>query len=95
MIEMPAIAATSGRTHAASTEAPQAQGFGDLLTKLATDAKGALETAERVSVAGLRGEASTREVVEATMRAEQSLQTVLAVRDKAFNAIQDILKTAI
>ena len=41
-----------------------------------------LEQAEQLSVKALQGEADTREVVDAVMSAEQSLQAAVAIRDK-------------
>jgi flagellar hook-basal body complex protein FliE len=54
-----------------------------------------LRTAEAVSVAGIKGTASTQEVVETVMAAEQSLQAAIAVRDKIVAAYLEISRMAI
>ena len=41
------------------------------------------------------GKANTREVVDAVMQAEQSLQTAIAFRDKIVNAYLEITKMQI
>jgi flagellar hook-basal body complex protein FliE len=48
---------------------------------------GNLRQAEQLSLAGLQGKADTREVVDAVMSAEQSLQTAIAIRDKVVRPI--------
>ena len=54
-----------------------------------------LRRAEAVSIAGIRGTASTQEVVEKIMAAEQSLQAAIAVRDKVVSAYTEISRMAI
>ena len=54
-----------------------------------------LKSSEQMSVAGIQGSATTQSVVESVMSAQESLQTALAVRDKAVNAFQDISRMAI
>jgi flagellar hook-basal body complex protein FliE len=43
----------------------------------------------------LRGEADTREVVDAVMSAEQSLQAAIAIRDRIINAYLEVSRMAI
>ncbi|AYC99651.1 flagellar hook-basal body complex protein FliE [Neorhizobium sp. NCHU2750] len=65
---------------------------------LADAAKGALDTVkngEAMSFAGIQGKASTREVVDAVMDANRTLQTAIAVRDKVVSAFLDITKMQI
>ena len=70
---------------------------GDLLHGLtmASQAAGDLKQAEQTSFDGLMGKANTREVVDAVMQAEQSLQTAIAFRDKIVNAYLEITKMQI
>ena len=69
--------------------------FSSMLSSLAHDAGASLAQAEKTSVDAIHGLTSSRELVDSLMKAEQTLQTVLAVRDKAVSAIQDITKMAI
>jgi flagellar hook-basal body complex protein FliE len=47
------------------------------------------------SIAGIQGKASTQQVVEAVMSAEQSLQTAVAIRDKVVAAYLELSRMAI
>ena len=51
--------------------------------------------AEQVSVKALQGDADAREVVDAVMSAEQSLQAAVAIRDKIVSAYLEISRMAI
>ena len=48
-----------------------------------------------MSVQGIQGEADTREVVDAVMSAEQSLQAAIAIRDKIVSAYLEVSRMAI
>lgn len=69
--------------------------FGDLLAAAADHTFGSLQHAEQMSVRALQGDADTREVVDAVMSAEQSLQAAIAIRDKIVSAYLDISRMAI
>ncbi|MBC2771744.1 flagellar hook-basal body complex protein FliE [Rhizobium sp. AQ_MP] len=69
--------------------------FLSALSNIATDAANNLKQAEQTSFDGLMGKANTREVVDAVMQAEQSLQTAIAFRDKIVNAYLEITKMQI
>lgn len=80
---------------AATPAAPQSQSFASVLGDMATDAIGAMKKAEGASLDGIRGQANTREVVDAVMNAEQSLQTAIAIRDKVVTAYLEIARMQI
>ena len=67
-------------------------GFGAVLTNVATGAVNTLKNAERMSFAGIKGTATTREVVDAVMQAQQTLQTAIAIRDKVVSAFLDVTR---
>jgi flagellar hook-basal body complex protein FliE len=54
-----------------------------------------LKTAEATSISALDGKASVQQVVESVVAAEQSLHTVLAVRDKVVSAYQSVAQMPI
>lgn len=54
-----------------------------------------LREAEAVSIAGIRGMASTQDVVEAVVKAEQGLQAAIAIRDKIVSAYMEISRMSI
>lgn len=69
--------------------------FSQVLSSLASSAASTVKTGEAVSLAGMQGKASTQEVVSAVMEAEQTLQTAIAIRDKAVQAYLELSRMAI
>jgi flagellar hook-basal body complex protein FliE len=69
--------------------------FGQMMKQVASDAIGSLKTGEATAISGIEGKASVQQVVEAVMKAQQTLQTVIAVRDKVVSAYQEINRMAI
>ena len=54
-----------------------------------------LQTGEALAIQGVEGAAAPMKVVELVMAAQRSLQTVLAIRDKAVAAYQEIARMTI
>ncbi len=79
----------------AGAAAPQSQSFAEVLGNMTTDVIHSMKSAEGVSLQAIRGEANTREVVDAVMSAEQSLQTAIAIRDKVVTAYLEIARMQI
>jgi flagellar hook-basal body complex protein FliE len=77
------------------TEATGGGDFGQVLGQVVNDAIGTMQTGEAVAIQGLQGAAPPFKVVEAVMAAQRSLQSVLAIRDKAVSAYQEISRMAI
>jgi len=78
---------------------PQATGQAGPDSSFAGMVRGVLETSvqslhegERMSMAGIAGQADTRDVVMAVNNAEMTLQTVVRVRDKVINAYDAIMR---
>jgi flagellar hook-basal body complex protein FliE len=69
--------------------------FATLLGDAISDFGQKMRQAEAVSIGGVKGTASLQDVVEHVMSAEQSLQSVIAVRDKVISAYQEISRMAI
>ncbi|AAK86365.1 flagellar hook-basal body protein FliE [Agrobacterium tumefaciens] len=69
--------------------------FASVLGNVSMDAMNNLKKAEVASFEGIQGKANTREVVDAVLSAEQSLQTAIALRDKIVSAYLDITKMQI
>jgi flagellar hook-basal body complex protein FliE len=95
-----AIAAASpldavGSTAATTSGADTSMDFGQMLTQVANDAVGTLKKGEATAISGIEGKASVQQVVEAVMKAEQTLQTAIAIRDKVVSAYQEISRMAI
>jgi flagellar hook-basal body complex protein FliE len=87
-------AATAAPSPAPSAAVPQAD-FADTLASMAADAISTIKAGETTATAGMKGQASLQQVVQAVMMAEQTLQTVVAVRDKVVSAYQEISRMQI
>lgn len=66
--------------------------FGSVLSRTFDNAMNDLRNAEVASFKGIEGTATTREVVDAVMQAERTLQTAIAMRDKLSSAFFEIAK---
>jgi flagellar hook-basal body complex protein FliE len=69
--------------------------FASVLGSVASSTMDSLKAAESKSIDAIQGKAHTREVVDAVMEANQSLQTSIALRDKLVSAYLDISKMQI
>lgn len=67
--------------------------FGDVMKDLITEGIGTLHSSEKVSAAAVTGKADLVDVVMATDTAETTLNTMKAIRDRALNAYQEIMRT--
>lgn len=84
---------------AKATAAPSAAtggaDFGQVLANVASDTVNTMRAGEAAAISGMRGAIPVQDVVEAVMAAERSLQTALALRDKAVGAYQEISRMQI
>jgi len=92
-----AAGADLARAAAAAAASPEAASadFGAMLGQLAGNASSLLKTAEATSIAGMRGQASVQQVVDAVMSAEQTLQGAIAIRDKVVSAYLELSRMSI
>ncbi len=88
-------AGTGMETMSAQKSVASQGSFSSFLAGITTSAIDDLRGAETASINGLNGKANTREVVDAVMAADQSLQTAIAFRDKIVSAYLDISKMQI
>lgn len=70
-------------------------GFVDAIGKAFTDAIGSVQAGEAAAIQGLQGGVPAYKVVDAVMGAQRSLQQMLAVRDKAVAAYQEVSRMQI
>ena len=70
-------------------------GFGDILKSAMTDAMKASKNAETQMANQVQGKAQLIDVVTAVSSAEQSLSTVMAIRDQVIGAYQEIMRMPI
>jgi flagellar hook-basal body complex protein FliE len=78
-----------------ATTATQGTSFVDALGKAASDAIGTVQTGEAAAIQGLQGGLAPYKVVDSIMSAQRTLQSMLAIRDKAVSAYQEISRMAI
>jgi flagellar hook-basal body complex protein FliE len=69
--------------------------FDQALAQVVGSAVDTLRTGEAVAIQGVEGAVSPMKVVDSVMAAQRSLQTVLAIRDKAVSAYQEVARMAI
>jgi flagellar hook-basal body complex protein FliE len=79
----------------ASSGGESAVSFGDLMKAGVKEAVGSLKAGEAASAAAVTGKADLSQVVQAITKAEMTLQTVVAVRDRMMSAYQEILRMPI
>jgi flagellar hook-basal body complex protein FliE len=84
----------TGTPNASQTE-PLPTDFGAVLGQMTLDAIHTVKAGEQTAVAGVRGQATTQQVVEAVMSSEQTLQTGIAIRDKVVSAYLEISRMTI
>ncbi|PWB83129.1 MAG: flagellar hook-basal body protein FliE [Methylocystaceae bacterium] len=89
------VSALSGAARASAPPAVDGMSFGQLLDQLSTGLVDSLKSGEAAAIAGVEGKASTQQVVDTIMSAERTLQTAVAVRDRAVSAYQEISRMAI
>ena len=94
-------AAAYSANMAAPSAAPAALGggetgsFGDALSRAVQNAVSTSREAETASARGLMGEGSVTDLVVAVGRAELTLQTAVAVRDRVVAAYQEVMRMPI
>ena len=84
-----------GAAATAAASAVVGPSFASVMGSMASDALNSIKGGEAASFASIQGKASTREVVDSVMAAEQSLKTAVAFRDKLVSAYLDITKMQI
>lgn len=71
------------------------QSFQQVLSNVLSDTVQSSKAAEAQMAAGVQGKADLIDVVTAISSAEQSLETVMAVRDQVISAYQEIMRMPI
>ncbi|MCB1425762.1 MAG: flagellar hook-basal body complex protein FliE [Zhengella sp.] len=93
-LSLPAPAAAASRPAAAEAERAAAT-FGAALEQAGTHFVNTMHEGDRMALRGITGNSGPREVVEAVMTAEQTLQAAVAVRDKIVSAYLEISRMSI
>ncbi|WP_199504595.1 flagellar hook-basal body complex protein FliE [Qipengyuania sp. YIM B01966] len=77
------------------SSAPEAPGFGQMVSELVGSTTSALRQAEAAGINQLAGKGDLIDVVTAINAAEQALDTVVAVRDRVVGAYGEIMRMQI
>jgi flagellar hook-basal body complex protein FliE len=85
-----AVQSAASAVQTVASAASAGADFSAALGQAAGDAVKTLRASETVSMAGIQGKAGLQQVVDGVMSAERTLQTSLAIRDKAVAAYQQI-----
>ena len=80
---------------AAATGGGETASFGEALSRAVQNAVSTSREAEAASARGLMGEGSVTDLVVAVGRAELTLQTAFAVRDRVVAAYQEVMRMPI
>lgn len=87
------IGSSSGLSQPAAAANPT--DFAATLAEVVREGAQTVARGEAVALAGIEGKASVQQVVEAVMQAEQTLSTMVAVRDKVVGAYLEISRMQI
>ncbi len=69
--------------------------FSTVMVNLARESAANIKAAENTSMQGIQGRVAMQDVVQSVLKAQTSLQTVLALRDKAITAYQSVTSMTI
>jgi flagellar hook-basal body complex protein FliE len=90
LLPLAASALQAATTSAPAVPSTGGAGFGEVMAQASGEALNTLKSAESTSMAGIEGKVGVQQVVDSVMSAERTLQTGLAIRDKAVAAWQQI-----
>ncbi|WP_109468035.1 flagellar hook-basal body complex protein FliE [Albibacillus kandeliae] len=78
-------------------DAAQAPGqtFADMIRDAAGDAVQTMRESDVIAQSGMAGEASTQQVVEATIALESTVKIAVSMRDKLVEAYQEVMRMSI
>jgi flagellar hook-basal body complex protein FliE len=90
-----AVVSAGVRSPTSAAAPAQGPSFDQALAQVIGSAVDTLQTGEAVAIQGVQGAVSPMKVVDSVMAAQRSLQTVLAIRDKAVSAYQEVARMTI
>jgi len=85
----------SGISGASAASGPSKASFGEAFEKALVNSVNTVKHGEKAMLEGLQGRLGNQEVVNAVLAAENTLQTVVAIRDRAVNAYQEVMRMPI
>ena len=85
----------SKKTASSAAAASGSADFSSVLADLVKQTASTIKASEDTAIKGIQGQAPLQDVVQSVMRAQTSLQTAMALRDKAVSAYQDLTRMTI
>lgn len=89
------LPSAAGDTLSAAQAQSAASSFSAALEQAGTHFVNTMQEGDRMALRGITGNAGPREVVDAVLTAEQTLQAAVAVRDKIVSAYLEISRMSI
>ena len=89
------VSPVGGAARASAASSAGSVDFASVMGQMFTDAANTVRGAEAASIASIKGQASTQQVVESVMAAEQTLQAAIAIRDKVTAAYLELSRMQI
>ena len=99
--EIKSAYANATQTKTSQSGIPQADmaektnSFSQMVAEAAAGAVETVRTGDQTAIAGVSGNATVQQVVEATMAMESTVQVSVALRDKLVEAYQEVLRMPI
>lgn len=69
--------------------------FASVLADMASQAASSIKTGDDMAIKGIQGQVPVQDVVQAVMKAQTSLQTAQAIRDKVVATYQELTRMSI
>lgn len=89
------LLSSSPPSKAVSAKAAGVPDFASVLADMASQAVSSIKTGDEMAIKGIQGQAPVQDVVQAVMKAQTSLQTALAIRDKVVATYQELTRMSI
>ena len=86
---------SEGANASGDVTSPKGSSFSDVLQSSVKETVETVRQAEQSATAGMTGQASMQQVVEATMAMESTVKVSVALRDKLVEAYQEIMRMPI
>ena len=95
LADIPLLGSSLPSKPVSATQAAGIPDFASVLADMASQAASSIRTGEDMAIKGIQGQAPVQDVVQAVMKAQTSLQTALAIRDKVVTTYQELTRMSI
>ena len=95
LADIPLLGSSLPSKPVSATQAAGSPDFASVLADMASQAASSIKTGDEMAIKGIQGQAPVQDVVQAVMKAQTSLQTALAIRDKVVTTYQELTRMSI